>query len=159
MLQEAVMERCNAHCDTCEVDTVATILEDCELDDGSGMAVESLCSYIPEEVELGQQCSALQTALARSCEDDCAGCDLSAVDVILAGCILDGQPQVPGEAFCVASEQCSMLQHAAMGRCIANCGTCDVPDTQTIVGTCVTDMEVIEGGVRAADVRVVMPCL
>eukprot|EP01043_Picozoa_sp_COSAG02_P096265 COSAG02_NODE_32567_length_514_cov_0.992771_1_plen_99_part_01 len=29
MLQEAVMERCNAHCDTCEVASVATILEDC----------------------------------------------------------------------------------------------------------------------------------
>jgi hypothetical protein len=26
MLQEAVMEQCNAHCDTCEVETVATIL-------------------------------------------------------------------------------------------------------------------------------------
>lgn len=154
MLQEAVVEQCTSHCDTCEVETVATQLEDCELDDGSGMAVDLLCSYVAAAPEVRQECTDLQRGVAQQCADDCSGCDLMALPTVLAGCTIDGVMQVPGETFCVSADQCSLLQHATMGRCIANCDACDHDSTSTIVQDCVVDMDVVDGGIRAEDVRV-----
>ena len=126
--------------------------EDCELDDGSGMAVDSLCAFVSVQAEQGRECSALQTAVAHSCANDCSGCDLRAVTVVLAACTVDGVAQIPGDEFCVSADGCSDAQHSVMGSCISNCDGCDLTSTEASLSNCVVDMDVGEG-VRAADVR------
>lgn len=151
LLQNSVMGRCADDCDSCDVDTIKTIVANCVTAEGN-LARETLCTHI-EQTESLRTCSALQLAVITQCATDCAGCDFASTNIILAGCTLDEVAQVAGSdgTVCRSGAACSALQHQRLVDCIQLCDACDTEDTISQLGDCVVDVDRVEGGVRAVE--------
>eukprot|EP01043_Picozoa_sp_COSAG02_P060816 COSAG02_NODE_8030_length_2740_cov_2.164710_1_plen_869_part_01 len=160
-LQNAVITHCEENCDSCDADSVETVLAGCTVAGVPQAKGVTFCSGAsssppppqpPSPPPPAPMCGSTENRAIAACSNDCLSCHGQTLDEEIAGCTAaDGTAQEFGVTVCIRGSPCSPLQHAMLVRCLSSCGTCDQDATAVVLGNCMADTDQSAEGQRAVE--------